>query len=168
MSMHLIQAFIALRVCKLWLCCILSLPLLNLNRLWAHYSCSEVEFDYFWRLGEVKEVLHAHVGADLHKLEGVGALEVQLEPFGGVANHLEWVGVDLEHLEANWAIWRCFEESWRHWSFVSIPCCCWVLFTHCRCWFAWRAFKSCVRSQFELRSAYRDQIKCTSSSKGWI
>ena len=37
---------------------------------------------------------------DLHKLEGVGALEVHLEPFGGVCNHLESIGGDFEHLEA--------------------------------------------------------------------
>ena len=47
---------------------------------------------------------------DLHKLEGVGALEVHLEPFGGVCNHLESIGGDLEHLEAKGAIWRCLEE----------------------------------------------------------
>ena len=58
--------------------------------------------------------------ADLHKLEGVGALEVHLEPFGGVCNHLESIGVDLEHLEAKGAIWRWLEEFCSNWVLVSV------------------------------------------------
>ena len=106
------------------MCCILSLPLLNLNRLWAHYSCSEVEFEYFSRLGEVKEVLQAHGGLICTCLEVLGALEVHLEPFGGVCNLLESIGGDLEHLEAKEAIWRCLEEFSRHWRLVRFLCCC--------------------------------------------
>jgi len=76
---------------------------LNLNRLWAHYSCSEVEFEYFWRLGEVKEVLHAHVGADLHKL-------MVMELWRCNWSHLEVLQTIWSELELIWTIWRQIEQ----------------------------------------------------------
>ena len=79
------------------------------NRLWAHYACSEVEFECnLWR-GEVVEALQAHGGLICTSLKVLGALEVHLESLGGVCNHLESIGGDLEHLEANYAILRCEE-----------------------------------------------------------
>lgn len=61
--------------------------------------------------------------ADLHKLQRVGALEVHLEPFGGVCIDLEVLGGDLRHLEAIDAHWRCLEELLRCWRLVRSVCC---------------------------------------------
>ena len=57
----------------------------------------------------------------MHKVEGVGALEVHLEPFGGVCNLLESIGGDLEHLEAKEAIWRCLEEFLKALEACKVP-----------------------------------------------
>ena len=108
------SSIIALLICKLWVCCILSLPLLNLNRLWAHFSCSEVEFEYFWRLGEVKEVLHTLGGL-------ICTFWRSLELWWCTWSHLEVFATIWSQLEAIWSIWRQKEHIGGVWrSFEGI------------------------------------------------
>jgi len=95
-------------LCVSFDCFVFSLSLLSFNRLWAHYSCSEVEIEYIWRLGEVKEVLHTLGGL-------ICTFSRSLELLWCTWCHLEVFAIIRRSLEEIWSIWRQKEHIGGVW-----------------------------------------------------